>query len=160
MGLFKKKQKQATKIYAPVDGVLLPLEEVEDPVFAQKMMGEGIAILAQGGIVKAPADGVISMIAQTSHAFGMKLDNGLELMVHVGLETVNLKGQGFHVLQAVNQRVSAQTPILELDQAYLKAQGISLCTPVILINHQEHPFTLMKKDGNVIAGEDVLFEVV
>lgn len=159
MGLFKRKQKQTTKIYAPVDGTLLPLEQVEDPVFSQKMMGEGIAILAQGNEVLAPADGKLTMIAETKHAFGMVLENGLEMIVHVGLETVNLKGEGFQVLCEMNQTVTKGTPILKVDHAVMKEHGISLCTPVIMINHQDHPFTLCAKQGEVKAGETIIFEV-
>lgn len=159
MGLFKRKQKQAVVLYAPVDGKILPLEQVDDPVFSQKMMGEGIAIMAEGALIKAPADGTLTMIAETRHAFGMTLANGLELMVHVGLETVGLKGKGFEVLAAVNEEVKAGTPILRVDQAIMKDAGISLCTPVIMINHQEHPFTFITREGNVKAGETILFEV-
>ena len=89
-------------LVAPVNGKIIPIEEVPDPVFAQKMMGEGIAIIPKDSSFVAPADGTITLISETKHAFGMTLDNGMELLVHIGLETVNLKGEGFNTLVEVN----------------------------------------------------------
>ena len=99
---FLKKEKNTVKtLTAPVDGKVIDLSEVDDPVFAQKMMGEGIAIIPEGNIVAAPADGTIVLIPETRHAFGMKLADGLELLVHIGLDTVNLGGEGFSALVVI-----------------------------------------------------------
>ena len=160
MGLFNwKSKKRSVELKAPLSGTVIALEQVPDPVFAQKMMGEGLAIQPSGNTVVAPADGTVTMIASTKHAFGMQLDNGLELMIHFGLETVNLQGEGFDVLHKVGDRVSAGTPILKVNVDFMNEKGLCLTTPFILINHAEHPFTIIKGEGTVTAGEDVLFEI-
>lgn len=158
MGLFTKK-KQTTEIYAPADGKLLLIEQVPDPVFSQKMMGEGIAIQCSGSVIKAPANGIVSMIAETKHAFGMTLPNGCELLVHVGLETVNLQGHGFEVLVDTNTKVTKGTPILKVDLNVMREHEMNLCTPMIILNHIEHPITQYEAEEQVIAGETLLFKV-
>lgn len=162
MSFFKKKTevKQPIRFVAPVDGEVIALSEVPDPVFSQKMMGDGIAICASGNNVVAPADGTITLIAQTSHAFGMTLDNGIELMVHVGLETVSLNGQGFEVLAQMGDKVKKGTPILHVDCALMKDKGISLITPCIIINHQEHPIRDVHTSTHVRAGIDDILETL
>lgn len=159
MGLFSMKKKHKTAIYAPADGKLLPIEQVPDPVFSQKMMGEGIAIQCCGAVIKAPADGTITMIADTKHAFGMTLPNGCELLVHIGLETVNLKGQGFEVLVETNAMITKGTPILKVDIDFMKEHQMNLCTPMVILNHSEHPITYCETEKQVIAGESLLLEV-
>lgn len=161
MSFFKKKTETKQNVYltSPVDGVLLPLAQVPDPVFAEKMMGDGVAIECQGEWICAPADGVISLIAQTKHAFGMTLSNGLELLVHVGLETVHLQGEGFQVLSETGKQVKQGEPILKIDLALMKEKKISLITPFIIINHQEHPFTLLHEETTVKAGQTALIKV-
>ena len=85
-------------LVAPVSGKIIPLSEVPDPVFAEKLAGDGMAIIAEGDTIVAPADGEVTLIFKTKHAFAMTLENGLELLVHIGLETVSLDGEGFEQL--------------------------------------------------------------
>lgn len=162
MSFFKKKTEtnQEVILTSPVDGNILPLAQVQDPVFAEKMMGDGIAIECQGEYICAPADGEISLIAQTKHAFGMTLSNGLELLVHVGLETVQLQGEGFQVLCEAGKHVKQGDPILKIDLQYMKEKQVSLVTPFIIINHQEHPFEDIHKETTAIAGQTKLLKLL
>ena len=95
--MFKKlfKQKKEENIVAPLNGKIVPMEEVPDPVFNQKMMGEGIAIVPEEGMVYSPVNGKIIQLAETKHAIGLITEGGVEILIHIGLETVGLKGEGF-----------------------------------------------------------------
>ena len=138
-------------IIAPISGKTMDLSKVPDPVFAEKMAGDGVAINSTGDTVVAPCDGTISLIMDSGHAFAITTDNGIELLVHVGLETVTLNGEGFKILQSVNAKVTAGTPILKLDRAFIESKGISLITPVLIAN----PGTL--KNLNPIVNKEVSY---
>ena len=96
--------KKPLTIIAPISGKTINLSDVPNPVFAEKMAGDGIAIDSTGDIIVAPCDGTISLIMDSGHAFAITTSSGIELLVHVGLETVSLNGEGFEVLQSVMQR--------------------------------------------------------
>lgn len=121
-------------LYAPVDGSCIPVSEVEDSVFSGRMLGDGVAFRFEGSQVCAPCDGKICMIAETKHAFGIVNDEGVELIIHIGLDTVKLNGEGFRVLVKENQTVKKGTPIIELDQEFFLNKGIDLTTPMIVTN--------------------------
>lgn len=152
----KKKGKEANCLLAPVSGKIIPLEAVADPVFAQKMMGEGIAIEANEGEVVAPAKGTITLIANTLHAFGMTMEDGTEIMVHIGLETVALQGEGFQALVKIGDQVEAGCPIIRMDMSVMKAKEVSLVTPLIVINHQDHPIQVLQEHTMIQAKEPIL----
>ena len=143
--------KKSLTIIAPISGKTMDLSKVPDPVFAEKMAGDGVAINSTGDTVVAPCDGTISLIMDSWHAFAITTDNGIELLVHVGLETVTLNGEGFKILQSVNAKVTAGTPILKLDRAFIESKGISLITPVLIAN----PGTL--KNLNPIVNKEVSY---
>lgn len=124
-------------LYAPVDGTCIPLDEVDDNVFSSRLMGDGVAFRFQGSQVCAPCDGKVCMIAETKHAFGMMIDGGVELLIHIGMDTVNLKGEGFRVLVEENQDVRKGTPVIELDREFLESKGIDLTTPMIVTNGED-----------------------
>lgn len=126
--------KVASSIFAPVDGRCIPLSEVNDEVFSSLMMGDGVAFRFEGDQVCAPYDGKICMISETRHAFGMVNDDGVEILIHIGLDTVNLKGEGFKVLAEENQAVKKGTPVIELDRGFFNDKGIDLTTPMIVTN--------------------------
>lgn len=135
-GIFKKKQEQApegVRVTAPCNGKVVDITEVPDAVFSGKMMGDGVAIWQEGGEVCAPVDGELTLIAETKHAFGITTDDGVQLLVHVGLETVELGGEGFEVLAEVNQRVRAGEPILKVDMDLMAAKNIQMVVPVIVL---------------------------
>lgn len=131
MNIFKKTN---TKIYAPVNGDIIPLEQVPDPVFKEKMMGEGIAVIPSDGYIHSPVKGMVTLIAETKHAIGIKTNDGIELLIHVGLETVSLKGKGFNVIVKVGDRVSVGQLLMEMDLEYVKNHAKSTVTPIVITN--------------------------
>lgn len=126
--------KKSFKLVAPVDGKVIPLSEVPDEVFAQKMAGDGVAIETTGDTIKAPADGMLTMIFKTNHAFGLNLENGIEVLVHIGLDTVALEGEGFERLAEEGKFVKAGEPIIKVDRKLITEKGYSLVTPVLITN--------------------------
>lgn len=166
-GFFKKKKKDETitenrsndlKLVAPITGKSIPLSEVPDPVFAQKMAGDGLAIDPTGDVAVAPADGELTLVFNTKHAFALTTDNGAELLVHIGLETVSLNGEGFEQLVEQGTRVKAGTPIIKFDREFIKSKGLPIVTPVLITNPDA--FTSIKAIENVdtVAGETSVIE--
>lgn len=125
------------KLYAPVNGERIPLEDVPDPVFSQKMMGEGVGFVFESDVVCAPCDGEIMVLMPTKHAFGIKAKNGAEVLVHIGLDTVNLQGEGFTALTKVNEKVKAHQPIIQIDREFMKAHNVNLTTPMVVANKDQ-----------------------
>lgn len=158
-GFFKKKkQNESLNFVAPVNGKVIELSEVPDPVFAQKMAGDGVAIDTTGDIIVAPCDGELSLIFKTKHAFAMTLDNGIEILVHIGIETVSLKGEGFKQLVEQGTKVKAGTPIIKIDRNFIKSKGLSLITPVLITNPDRVKSIDKKINMDAIAGETIIME--
>ena len=153
--LFKKRKLQ---IYAPIHGEIVPLDQVPDPVFSQKMMGEGIAIMPTAGKVHAPIEGTVVLVADTKHAIGLKSDDGTEILIHIGLETVNLKGEGFTTLVKVGDKITVGQPLIEVDWAYIGEHATSIITPIIITNSTERNIEF-SNDKKSSVGETVLLTV-
>lgn len=130
ISLFKKKE--VKELNAPIKGELISLDNVPDKVFSERMMGDGVAINPIDNTLYAPCDGTIVMVASTKHALGLKTANHIEILIHVGLETVNLNGKGLDVLCKVNQKVKQGTPLLKIDLDYMNSNNINLVTPIII----------------------------
>lgn len=130
--LFKKNQ--GVQIHSPVSGKIIPLEEVPDPVFAEKMMGEGIAIMPAESVLVAPFDGEIVQIPETKHAIGMRDKGGNEVLIHIGLETVELKGEGFTPKVQSGEQVTLGQPLIEIDLEYLRENAPHIITPIVVTN--------------------------
>ncbi len=145
-------------ILAPVSGDIVAIEKVPDVVFAEKIVGDGIAIDPKGEFIVAPIDGTIGKIFETNHAFSIESPQGLELFVHFGVGTVELRGNGFKRLAEEGQQVKAGQHILSFDLAFLRDNVESLLTPVVLAN-MEDVKQLDKAQGSVVAGKDVIFTV-
>ncbi|HAB9959132.1 TPA_asm: PTS glucose transporter subunit IIA [Listeria monocytogenes] len=133
---FLKKSKQEV-LFAHVTGQVIALEDVPDPVFNQKMMGEGIAIKPETGTIVAPIDGKIIQLAETKHAFGIRTDMGQEILVHIGLETVSLNGEGFNVLVSVGDKVKVGDLIVEADFDFIEKNAASTVVPMVITNSSE-----------------------
>ena len=116
-------------VTAPLSGQAVALEQVPDEVFSEKVLGEGLAIIPDEGKLYSPVTGEISSIAETLHAYGFSSDDGLEVLVHVGLDTVGLKGEGFKPLVQVGDRVKAGDLIAEIDLDFIKSKGLQTITP-------------------------------
>ena len=119
-------------VTAPFSGTLVPLSEVPDETFASGVLGEGIAIEPSDGLFCSPVDGTVETIAETKHAIGFAADNGLEILVHVGLETVSLNGEGFEILVKEGDKVKAGQPVAKADLALIRERGLKTITSIVL----------------------------
>jgi len=128
--------KATVTLRQPLEGKVVPLTEVPDPTFAQGIMGPGVAIEPTGDTVVAPANGTIGATFDSSHAVALVLDDGTELLIHVGIDTVGMKGDGFQTLVEKGQKVTAGTPLLRFDLAKIRAAGHPSITPVIVLNNE------------------------
>lgn len=163
MGLFfnkKKKEEAVANLYeelvAVADGKVLPISEVPDPVFAEKMMGEGFAIDPTSDVIVSPISGTLVQVADTLHAYGIQSDSGVEVLVHVGLDTVNLQGKGFEAKVKIGDAVKKGDPLVKIDREYLIANAPSIVIPVIVTNGNMEAYNYdFKGSGNAVAGETV-----
>lgn len=144
------------QVAAPLDGTVVPLDTVPDPVFAGGVMGPGVAIEPTGTTVYAPGAGVVVAAQPTGHAFGLQLDNGAEILIHVGIDTVNLKGEGFDVKVKNGDRVETGTPLVTFDRAVIEKAGYPLITPVIVLNGDTFDTVDPVKLGPVTHGAPLL----
>lgn len=136
-------------IMSPLDGEVMALEDVADDAFAQKALGDGIAIRPQSGLVVAPCDARVETLIDSHHAVGLACDNGAELLIHVGLNTVNLQGQHFRPLVKEGDVVKAGTPLLEFDKEAIERAGYDLTTPVLVINSDDYRLTKHQSHGDI-----------
>lgn len=139
-------------ILAPLTGKAVPLSEVPDSVFSEKVLGDGVAIIPADGKIVSPVDGEISTVAETGHAYGFTSENGQEVLVHVGLETVSLNGECFKVYGKAGDKVKAGDLVAEVDLEYLKEKEINPITPVLICSDTEGK-ELQYTEGDVKAGE-------
>ncbi|MFS0786383.1 PTS glucose transporter subunit IIA [Shouchella sp. 1P09AA] len=156
--LFGKNNVEPEIIHAPINGTAVAIEEVPDPTFGQKMIGDGLAIEPKEGKVVAPIDGKVVQVFPTKHAFGIETDNGAELLVHIGLETVAMNGEGFTAHVQEGDKVKAGDVIIEFDLDLVKERAAHTITPIVVTNHDQ--FSLEKlADGDVVANESPLFKL-
>ena len=154
--LFNKNKKNKITLNAISKGTVLPLEEVNDPVFSTKMMGDGVAIDIQEDTICAPIDGKVTLIAETLHAFGIVAENGIEVMVHIGLDTVHLNGEGFTKLLEPGTSVKKGQPIIKVDREFMKEKNINLITPILVLNGKDHPFKKVVTNGEVTTLDTIV----
>ena len=147
--------KAKLSVLAPMDGRLVPLDQVPDEVFSQKVLGDGVAILPDEGKIYSPVDGEISSVAETKHAYGFTSEDGLEVLVHFGLETVGLKGQGFTPHVAPGDRVKAGDLVAEVDMDLLKSKEINPITPILICDGADG-LTMETASGIVKKGAAVV----
>ena len=158
-GFLKNKKSEESKefsLVSPIQGRAFPLSEVADPVFSQKMAGDGVAIDPTGDIVVAPADGELTLVFKTKHAFALTLTNGAEILVHIGIDTVSLKGEGFEQLATEGTNVKAGTPIIKIDRQFIKSKGFSLVTPVLITNTDDFGSVSPVENIDTIPGETIV----
>ena len=147
-----EKEKSQSVVYAPLTGKAVPLEQVPDPVFSEKVLGDGVAIIPEDGRIVSPVDGQIVSVAETGHAYGFSTEDGLELLVHVGLETVSLKGECFKVHVKERDQVKKGDLVAEVDLAYLAEKNINPITPVLICSDIDDQ-NLKCAEGGVEAGK-------
>lgn len=154
----KEKEKVQPVVWAPLTGKAVALEEVPDPVFSGKVLGDGIAIIPSDGRIVSPVDGEVTSVADTGHAYGFTTTEELEVLIHVGLETVSLKGECFKVHVKEGDQVKKGDLIAEVDLEYLKEKQINPITPVLLCSDTEDK-TLKYAEGGVEAGKTVVLAI-
>ena len=154
--IFKKRS--GKELAAVTDGKCIPLEQVNDPAFAGKTMGDGIAIIPEKNVIVAPCDGVLTMVATTRHAFGMTREDGLEIMVHIGIDTVALQGEGFTVHAEAGASLKKGEPVISYDEQMMKERGIDMSTMLILLNQEDYEVVEMQQDAHVQSGTDAVIK--
>ena len=147
------------ELVSPVTGDVVALEQVPDEAFASKAVGDGVAVKPTDKTVVSPAAGTIVKIFNTNHAFCLETEKGAEIVVHMGIDTVALNGQGFTRLVEEGAEVTAGQPILEMDLDYLNANARSMISPVVCSNIDDFSGLVIKADGHVIAGQTPLYEI-
>ncbi|MEH7085535.1 PTS glucose transporter subunit IIA [Neobacillus drentensis] len=140
----------------PIEGEIIPITEVPDQVFSQKMMGDGFAIVPSKGSVVSPVDGEIMNVFPTKHAIGIKASQGYEILIHVGMDTVNLKGEGFTVLVKDGEKITKGQEILKFDLDFIKKSAPSIVTPIIFTNLTK---LNVKKQGHSSQGQDGILSI-
>lgn len=149
--MFNFFKKEEFKIVSPTDGTLIPLGEVPDQMFSQKMMGDGFAVIPAANTIVAPLSGTAESVFPTCHAVGIKTKDGIECIVHIGLDTVELNGDGFRPLVHQGDKVKAGQPIVEIERQKIEDKGYQTVTMVVFPAGYDHAFNLGKKATN--AGE-------
>lgn len=150
-----KEKNKVLSVIAPLSGKVVALEQVPDPVFAEKALGEGAAIIPESGKIYSPVDGEVASIAATQHAFGFSSTDGLDVLVHVGLETVALNGEGFTVHVKEGDKVKAGDLVAEVDLKFLDSKNINPITPVIICDGMDE-MSMSIAGGRVSAGKDAV----
>ena len=160
--LFAKAEKapsfDGNKVYAPLNGKTVPITIVPDPTFAEGLLGNGVAIVPTDGKVCSPVDGVVETMFDTGHAVCLKSTTGVEILIHVGLETVGLNGAPFTIHCNNGDKVRKGQLLLEADLNAIKAAGLSIITPVLVCNSDDYPTfeTIIGKD---VTNDDIIISV-
>lgn len=154
--LFKNMRTDNTNIYAPVEGKCIDITQVKDPVFSKKTMGDGVAIVPESNIIQSPCSGTVTMLFPTKHAFGITTNEGLEVLIHIGIDTVNLNGKGFQAFVSENQKVKKGDKIIKFNDSYLADSSMDMTTIVVITNGIEHPFNKNHLNENVCLDDMVI----
>ena len=154
MLFFKKKKKDdAIEIKAYFEGTVLPLEKVNDPMFSDKLMGDGVAIEPDAGNLYAPVDWKVASIFDTKHAIGFQTDSGIPMLLHMGIDTVKLEGKGFEILVTEGQKVKKGDPMMKLDLEFLTANAPSITSPILDTEPEDNQRIRLLANGEIKAGE-------
>ncbi len=155
-GVFRKNK--IVNITSPISGVAVDLKEVNDPVFSERMLGEGVAIKPSNGILVAPCDGKLVRMFPTNYAIEMEIGENINILIHIGIDTVELKGEGFTRLIKEGTFVKKGTPIIEVDLEKLKEHRKNDIVPIVVTN-MYNTKVFDYKLGKVVAGETIIMKV-
>ena len=159
MGLFdffKPNKDDGFTVFSPISGEIVPISEVNDKAFSSEIMGKGVAIMPAEGKVYAPANGTISAFFPTGHAVGMITDAGVEILIHIGLDTVNLDGLGFTPIVKRGDKVKKGQLLLEFDIDIIKSEGYNVTTPIIITNTDAYEKVDVIATGKVNVGNKII----
>lgn len=143
-------------IHSPIQGEAVPVTEVNDPTFAQEIVGRGVAIKPTSGRAVSPVNGTVEMVFETGHAVSLRSDDGVEIIIHVGLDTVNLKGKHYTKIAKQGDKVSIGDSLLEFDLEGIRADGYDTITPVVICNTPEFSGFDMKTGKNINEGDELI----
>ncbi|MDE6476315.1 MAG: beta-glucoside-specific PTS transporter subunit IIABC [Erysipelotrichaceae bacterium] len=143
-------------VYAPVKGQLLPLSDVKDQTFAQEIMGKGVAIIPEEDTFVSPVTGEVKMVFDTKHAIGLLSDQGVEILIHIGLDTVQLGGKHFQTLVKTGDKIKQGTPILKVDRQAIQQEGYDITTPIIITNTKEFHDIISIDKGSIQSSASLL----
>jgi len=155
--IFKKKK--YVDIYSPINGILLKIEDVPDPVFSQKMVGDGVALEPTEGIVYSPVNGTIIQLFPTKHALGIQTEEGLEILIHIGMDTVELKGNGFESFVSEGEMVKIGDKLLKFNMELVKKEH-PIASPIIITNMDIVDKIVKESEGEEVkAGKTKIMRV-
>lgn len=161
--MFKKLKEKLSKvdnknifIGSPIEGMAISIKEVNDPTFSEEMLGKGVAIIPSNGRVVAPVDGEISVLFETKHAVSIKSEQGIEILIHIGLDTVKLKGEAFTTYVKVGDKVKAGDLLIEFDIEKIKSSGYDITTPIVICNTLELSDVKENKIGKVNELDNII----
>ncbi|MFV5961866.1 PTS transporter subunit EIIC [Bacillus altitudinis] len=154
------KQTNPYEVQAPMSGKVIPLSEVNDSVFSSEMMGKGVAILPDKGVVQAPFSGKVVTVTPTKHAIGLVSDDGIELLIHVGIDTVSLNGQFFDVLVKEGDKIKTGDHLLSFDIEGIQSNHLDVVTPIIVTNSTQYLDVIHTGDAHVTAGQNKLLMLI
>ena len=162
MGLFKDifgTKEERIQIVAPVAGKLVPLSEVSDPTFSEEILGQGAAVIPSENQFFSPVDGTVTTVFPTGHAVALTSADGVEILLHIGLDTVKLNGKHFTIHAEEGQQVKKGDLLLEADLEQIKSEGYNIITPVVVCNTEEFSEIGMAKGGQGTVG-DVIINII
>ncbi|NIY92335.1 PTS glucose transporter subunit IIA [Vibrio diazotrophicus] len=148
--------KDHLQIASPLTGQVVPLTEVEDPTFASEIMGQGIAIKPEEGELRAPFNGKVVSVFKALHAIGLQSDDGIQMLIHIGLDTVKLDGKGFELLVVVGEEIKQGQPLILFDLPLLSTLGYDSTTPILVTNSDEYLDVIATSTPHVNSGETLL----
>lgn len=146
-------------VISPIEGTIVDLSKVPDQVFSQKMVGDGFAIVPASGEIVSPVDGVITTIFPTKHAIGITSKSNLEILIHIGVDTVSLNGEGFEAFVETGDEVKAGTKLLQVNFDEIKDKVPSIISPVVFTNLQENQYVAFNENKKVKLGEEKVASV-
>lgn len=154
--LFKGEEDAANTLFAPVDGKAVPVSQVSDPTFADEILGKGLAIKPSSNTVYSPCDGTIDLMFDTGHAVNLVSDSGIEILIHIGLDTVSLKGKHFKTLKNTGDKVRKGDPLIEFEKDEIAKEGFDTIIPIIICNTDSYSEVKPLKDIDVKVGDKIL----
>lgn len=153
--MFGRKKAVQGHLISPASGKSIPLESVNDEAFSEKMLGDGVALIPYENIILAPCSGTVAGIAKTAHAYNILSSDGLEILIHIGIDTVKLKGEGFHPKVSVGDHVKSGDPLCIIDLDFLKQSGFDTTTPIVISNSSDLTF-FNRRYGNVTTTDTLV----
>lgn len=153
--MFSFLKKNRPQMLAPVSGECIAIADVPDPVFSDKVLGDGVGLRPTDGKILSPVSGTVAQVAHTFHAVGIESDDGLEILVHLGIDTVKLGGEGFTCHVEVGQKIKAGDALMDIDLAFIQEKGLSTVSPCIITN-MDAISSFTPQYGPIKAGETVI----